>query len=91
MCRALEDEFELKGFTLYLYGSQMKGRSSSGQPDIDLMFYHPDLDKKGLGTRLFQGCLKIRRALDFRLDLFFGKQGNPHNAVEITADQLCND
>jgi len=57
--------------SLWLYGSQIKGKSFSGQPDIDVYFYHPDLENK-TGQWIYEQIATVRNQLDFRLDLSFG-------------------
>ena len=77
----LESKFNMTGFVLYLFGSQISGRSRSGQPDIDVMFYHKDLDTPTTGKLLWEHATAIRREVDFKLDLVYGKHGSPYNGL----------
>lgn len=57
--------------SIWLYGSQVKGKSFSKQPDIDVYFYHADLEGKS-GQWIYERIGAVRNELDFRLDLSFG-------------------
>lgn len=75
----LKKEFNLETVQIWLYGSQLKGVSRSGHPDIDLFFYSPDVfkfDKIDIMKKIY----KIRRDSPFALDLSFGDYNKPRTS-----------
>lgn len=75
--RAMEVAFELEHndpfLKLWLFGSQVKGTSGSGSPDIDIAFYHPQMGHPGplLGTAEKERIATVLRLLKFKVDLQF--------------------
>jgi hypothetical protein len=65
----LKKELEVEDVYLGLWGSQRKGRSSSGSPDIDIIAYHPDLPNDAV---FHDKVRRIGWKLPFKLDLGWG-------------------
>jgi predicted nucleotidyltransferase len=64
---ALTDELGHDDFKLYLRGSQIRGRSRSGSPDIDLTLYCSDLVDND--ERLVEVRTKILLDMPYKIDL----------------------
>lgn len=56
-----------KGLRIWMFGSHLRGISSSGEPDIDLYLYREDLNPLEIYTEF----LKIAQELPFKVDLSF--------------------
>lgn len=52
---------------MWLTGSQISGKSSSGHPDIDVTYYNPSIYKCNPRT-IHQKCFQIAQELPFKLD-----------------------
>ena len=52
---------------LWLAGSQISGRSSSGKPDIDFAYFNPRIGEYNLQT-MYQKCREIAQRLPFKID-----------------------
>lgn len=61
----LADRLSSEAFQLYLYGSQVRGVSTSGHPDIDIWFVCDSLDKR-TSTVLLE---ELMQTMPFKLDI----------------------
>jgi len=63
------------GLELYLFGSQLKGKSRSGTPDIDISVWHPSLTQDStLRLKWSQKIKQYISTLNFVVDILIGKQ-----------------
>lgn len=81
--RALELTYSLgnndPNLKMWLFGSQVKGTSGSGNPDIDVAFYHPRLGIPGplLSHEELTRLAKVIELLTFAVDLQFSTEEKP--------------
>ena len=70
LLRVLELESDPKTTFMWIYGSQVHGRSRSGKPDIDFYFFHPELpQRESLGWVMWQLQYLMIYKWSFRVDL----------------------
>jgi len=53
---------------MWLFGSQVTGRSHTGQPDIDLKVYHPSFARTAPMTEEMK---RVKDGLNFKVDIFY--------------------
>ena len=64
---AVCDTFGWERVDMWLTGSQVSGKSASGNPDIDVVYYHPSIHKYTPQT-IHQNCFQIAQKISFKLD-----------------------
>jgi hypothetical protein len=83
--RQKTDEVFGPGVRLWLFGSQLKGHSGSGKPDIDLYFHRNDI----LELETYDKLLEIAKSVSYAVDFSFvnaeihHQQHRTHKPVEI--------
>ena len=59
---------EPQALQMWLFGSQVTGRSHTGQPDIDLKVYHPSFARTAPMTEEMK---RVKDGLNFKVDIFY--------------------
>jgi predicted nucleotidyltransferase len=81
---AIKDEYKCSSVSIWLFGSQLRGRSAKGSPDIDIHWYCREphvttMDRKVLDEHRNN----ILRKLAFKVDMNYANRAGKVGAINV--------